>query len=500
MTNNISRSAHPAPPIGLSAKLLAAFSLIVVVSIVVVAVMSRQSAQREFTRFIEKNQAEPPDDLISQLSALYAEQGNWTDAEQVLGQFSLGTEEQRRVPPTLLVDAQGRVVADNWSQLLTDQILEHELAGGWPVQVDGETVGTLILPGSIRPAPGFMLERLSPEGAATLERVRQAILIGGVIAGAVALVLAGVLAWGLVRPLHRLTAAAEGIARGDLSQRVPVTSNDEVGELAATFNLMARELERAEQLRRNMTADVAHELRTPLSIVRGKLEGVLDGVYPATPEHLQPVLEATELLTYLVEDLRLLAQAEAGQLALEKRAIDVGDLLQDVQVNFEPQASDQGVTLALDLPSELPQVTADWHRIVQVMSNLLTNALRHTSQGGRVTISAAVNSSPAVGSSSTMGSSPHRGSSPPPMGGAGVGIKITVTDDGAGISPEDLPYVFDRFWRGEKSRSRAGGGTGLGLAIAKQLVELHGGTIGAESAPGEGSKFWFSLPMDRTTG
>jgi two-component system OmpR family sensor kinase/two-component system sensor histidine kinase BaeS len=335
------------------------------------------------------------------------------------------------------------------------------------VQVGGETVGTLISPGRAPRPPESPPHWIDPAGQETVERVQRAIIIAGLSAGGLALVIAGLLAWGLVRPLHGLTAAAEGIARGDLSQRVPVASQDEVGELAATFNRMATALERAEELRRNLTADVAHELRTPLSVIRGRLEGVLDGVYPATPEHLQPILEATELLTYLVEDLRLLAQAEAGQLGLKKRAVDVGDLLRDVQVNFEPQATDRDVTLKLKLPPDLPEVLADWHRVVQVLSNLLVNALRHTPQGGRVTLSA--KSEPGA-------------------------VKLTVSDTGAGIPAADLPYVFDRFWRGEKSRSRAGGGSGLGLAIARQLVELHGGTMGVKSAPGEGAEFWFTLP------
>jgi signal transduction histidine kinase len=448
---------------------LTAFVLVAVVAVAALALMSGQAATREFTRFILGNQVDPPDDVISQLADLYARQGDWTGADELLGQIAVETTDQPRTPPLLLVDAQARVVTYNWGPQVGDQFSEDALADGWSIQVDGKTVGTLIQPGSRLAAPDAVRGRLSPEGAATVERVQQAILTAGVITGIVALVIAGALAWGLVRPLRRLTAAAEGIARGDLSQRVPVASHDEVGELAATFNFMATELERAESLRRNMTADVAHELRTPLSVVRGKLEGILDGVYPATPEHIEPVLEATELLTYLVDDLRLLAQAEAGQLVLDKQGINIGDLLRDVQVNFDPQAFDRGVTLALDLPPELPQVSADWHRVAQVLGNLLTNALRPTLQGGHVTLSAAASEGT---------------------------VKVTVADTGAGISPQDLPYVFDRFWRGEKSRSRAGGGTGLGLAIAKQLVELHGGAIGVDSTPGAGSTFWFTLPTN----
>jgi signal transduction histidine kinase len=454
--------------IGLFPKLLAAFVLVVIISVAALALLSRQTATREFTRFIRENQVEPPDALISDLAALYARQGDWGGVDQVLAQTDLWTTDQQRIPPLVLIDAQSNLVTSTWVQRFSNPIPEHELVNGWPVQVDGQTVGTLIVAGMRPPQPDVPWDRISPEAAATVARVQRAIIIAGLTAGAVALVIAGLLAWSLVRPLRRLTAAAEGIAHGDLSQRVPVTSGDEVGELAATFNLMAGELEHAEQLRRNMTADVAHELRTPLSVIRGKLEGVLDGVYPATSQHLQPILESTELLTYLVEDLRLLAQAEAGQLTLEKRAVNLADLLWDAQVNYEPQASDQGVTLGLDLPPDLPQVMADWHRINQVLGNLLTNALRHTPAGGRVTLSA----------------------------NASVGqVKVAVVDTGAGIPAEDMPYVFDRFWRGEKSRSRAGGGTGLGLAIAKQLVELHGGTIGVESAPGGGSAFWFTLPL-----
>jgi len=206
-----------------------------------------------------------------------------------------------------------------------------------------------------------------------------------------------------------------------------------------------------------------------LSVIRGKLEGVLDGVYPPTAEHLEPILEETELLAHLVDDLRLLALAEAGQLPLEKRSVDIGDLVQDAAVNFGPQASDRGITLALDLPAVLPLVAGDWRRISQVLGNLLTNALRHTPQGGIVTLSAVVREQ---------------------------AVEVVVVDTGVGISLEDQPYVFERFWRGEKSRARVSGGSGLGLAIAKHIVELHGGRIWVASVPGKGSTFRFTLPRE----
>jgi signal transduction histidine kinase len=325
--------------------------------------------------------------------------------------------------------------------------------------VDDQTVGRLLLSpygrfrDDFRFIVGFTLQRF---------------LIGGLVIGGVALVAGLALSRVISRPVVKLTEATRAVARGDLGVRVTGQYFGELGELAASFNQMTGELARADKLRRNLTADVAHELRTPLSVIRGKIEGVLDGVYPATPEHLEPILEETKLLAHLVEDLRLLALAEAGQLTLEKQAVDMGDLLRDAQVNFGPQADDRGVTLTLDLPAELPQVVADRRRISQVVGNLLTNALRHTPQGGCVTLSATA-------------------------AGRGV-VEMTVADTGVGIPPEDLPFIFERFWRGEKSRSRAGGGSGLGLAIAKHLVEMHGGAISVKSEPGKGSEFRFTLP------
>jgi two-component system OmpR family sensor kinase/two-component system sensor histidine kinase BaeS len=378
----------------------------------------------------------------------------------------------------VLATADGTIVADATGERLGQTLTRPERTWATPIMVDDQQVGLLLL---------------SPFGRhfrSAHPTILRGFLLTGLAIGGLTLVVGLALSRGISRPLADLTAATRAVAAGDLSVRVPVRHPGEVRELAIAFNAMTQELAQADELRRNLTADVAHELRTPLSVIRGKLEGVLDGVYPSTPEHLSPILEEIKLLARLVEDLRLLSLAEAGQLPLEKRTTDVGALLRDAQVNFGPQAADRGVTLALDLPSELPKVRADQRRIAQVLGNLLTNALRHTPSGGCVTLSAAV--------------------APPRAGRAGEGvIKVTVTDTGPGVPPEDLPYIFERFWRGEKSRSRAGGGAGLGLAIAKHLVQAHGGEIGVESPSveglktggvGEGTTFYFTLPLSPLCG
>jgi two-component system OmpR family sensor kinase/two-component system sensor histidine kinase BaeS len=285
----------------------------------------------------------------------------------------------------------------------------------------------------------------------------------------------GVLAFrGIATPLADVMAGADAIAEGDLSVRVPVPERgpDDFGRLAQSFNRMAEELERADQQRRNLTADVAHELRTPLHIIQGNLEGVLDGVYQPTGEHLDATLDETRALARLVDDLRTLSLAEAGQLPLVWESVDVAELLADVSTSFSGQAEAAGIDLRVELEgdSSLPEISADAGRLDQVLSNLMGNALRHTPASGAITLRA----------------EPSDG-----------GVRIVVRDTGEGIPAEDLPYVFDRFWRGDRSRSHASGaGSGLGLAIARQLVQSHGGRISIASQVGEGTAFTIELPGD----
>ncbi len=273
------------------------------------------------------------------------------------------------------------------------------------------------------------------------------------------------------RPISRMTKAARTMAGGDLNVRVQNCGIREINELADAFNTMASSLAHSDLQRRQLTADVAHELRTPLSIIRGRLEGMQDGVYSATPEQVAVLLEETALLERLIEDLRLLALADAGQLPLYFDTLCPSQLLESVAHSFEHQAQACGVTLNVNAPATLPEPLADPQRIAQVLANLVSNSLRHTPAGGSVTLSAWAD---------TQGGQPVVG--------------MAVSDTGRGIREEDLPFVFDRFWKADKARSRVSGGAGLGLAIARRIVEAHGGQIWASSAPEHGTTVAFTLP------
>jgi len=245
---------------------------------------------------------------------------------------------------------------------------------------------------------------------------------------------------------------------------------------------MAGALAQAETLRRNLVADIAHELRTPLAVLQGHVEGLQDGVLSPTPPTLDRLHEETLLLTRLVDDLRELSLAEAGELKLERQPSDLGELLRRSVAAMQPQAAEKGVTLALDVAPDLPLANVDADRIGQVMRNLLANALRYTTAGGSVTVMA-------------RQTEKTRGTGVTGVTGEVPALLVAVADSGPGIAPDDLPHVFDRFYRADKSRSRASGGAGLGLAIVKQLVEAHGGRVWAESEVGKGATFKFTLPI-----
>ena len=264
------------------------------------------------------------------------------------------------------------------------------------------------------------------------------------------------------QPIGEVMAAADRVAAGDYSARVPSRSGDsEVARLIVSFNQMTARLEAQETQRRNLLADVTHELRTPLAVIRGTLEGMADGVYARDDAHLAPVLEGAELMSRLLDDLRTLSTAEAGALRLHPELTDLVALARDAAEAFAPRATAKGVSLSVE--GWAPELLVDPVRIREVLGNLLSNSLRHTPAGGRVHVS---------------------------ISGGESAVTVAVSDTGEGIPADMLPHIFDRFWRSADS-----GGSGLGLAIAKSLVEAHGGRIWAESAAGRGTAVRLELPI-----
>ena len=276
----------------------------------------------------------------------------------------------------------------------------------------------------------------------------------------------------VVSPVQAMTLISQQIADGHYDQRVDIPESlqdaDELGQLAISFNQMAEKLSQTENMRRQLIGDVSHELRTPLTAIKGSMEGLIDGVLPPTPETFQNIYQEADRLQRLVADLQELSKVESGAISLKLESLDIAKLIQSVTQRLQPQFDEKGITLALEIPSLLPRVLVDEDRMAQVLINLLGNALQYTPENGRVTLA---------------------------VRQIGADLQISIQDTGVGIPAEHLPHLFTRFYRVDKSRSRAGGGSGIGLTIAKHLVEVHGGHIWVESeGKGKGSTFRFTLP------
>jgi signal transduction histidine kinase len=294
-----------------------------------------------------------------------------------------------------------------------------------------------------------------------LVRILLSISLMGILVGVIS-------SRGLAAPLNNLAKAARAVGSQDLSQRIEIKGSTEIREVAVAFNAMAEELEQAEELRSNMLAAVAHELRTPLTVIQGNLRAILDDVYELDKVEVARLYDQTRQLSRLVDDLHDLALLEANQFSLNLSSQNLIEIIHDVAAIYQPLIDDQDVMLELDLPDSISVVQADQARITQCINNLLNNTLRHTCRGGRITIRLSENK--------------HE-------------VSIAVKDDGAGIEPEHLPYIFDRFYRVDSDRNRRTGGSGLGLAITKELIQAHGGEISAlSSGRGQGSEFIFSIP------
>ncbi len=460
-------------------RLILSFVLIVLVSVTSVVLIARSNTTTEVRSFMFHGGMTGADSLVQLLQNYYQSQGSWDDVANQLdfpgvgrgrgfgnsGMMNgMGGMMGQRLR---LADAGGNILLDTQNQVPAGKLSNAEKNSALPVEVDGQVVGYLLAEGGVganQVAERFLLNRLST-----------AAITAGLIAVGLALLLALFLTYSLMRPVRDLTRAARRLGAGDLAQRVQVKGNDELAVLGSAFNHMADSLQQAQDSRRSMTADIAHELRNPLAVQRANLEAMQDGVFPLTPQALDPVLEQNLLLTRLVDDLRTLALAEAGQLKLERQPVDLAGLVERMVERFKPQAAQRQVTLRLEngLSSGAGKdasvlVDLDPLRVEQILNNLLSNALRFAPPAGEIVIG---------------------------LARAGSQVQVSVRDSGPGIPEEALPHIFERFYRADRSRSRSEGGTGLGLAIALHLAEAHGGTLVAANDPQGGAVFTLSLPV-----
>jgi two-component system OmpR family sensor kinase len=481
-------------------KLMGAFLLVVAIGAIVIFWLTSRATKNAFNLYATRNGQALAQQLSPILADYYATNMSWQGVETFLqsqlsslsttgitgngqgqgqgpGQgHGVGAGRQDGIWGALgqhlvLANGLGTVISDTTGELNGQTLTSTQLANGAPVMVNDSLVGTILVTPNGYTGTNTLAGQF-------LVSVNKSIILSVVFASVIALLLGTILFVQITAPLRQLNKAANAIAKGDLSQRVAIQSHDELGELSHTFNQMAESLDRNETQRQHLMADIAHELRTPITVIQANLEAMLDEVLPLDAEQVAVLHDETLLLNRLVGDLRILSQAEAGALKLERQETDIGSLIQRVTEKIKVQAQQNGINLEIENTENLPRILIDEDRITQVLNNLLGNALRYTPQDGKIMVSAT--KSPSL---------------------AGT-IQISVTDTGSGIDPEALPFVFDRFYRADQSRARNSGGSGLGLAIVKQLVEAHGGRVEAFSPvfskadkQGYGTRITITLPV-----
>ncbi len=456
----------------LALKLTLAFLVVGVIGAGLVAVLVGWQTQNQFDRYIYDLYHDDLVELSNQMAAHYQQYGNWDGITILIrDQFSPFEAPTGGVPgnshrkinllPVTLVNEDRVVVSGGYEYSAGDRMSRRETNNGVPIELGGETIGWVVVESF-----GDVRETDSPESDFLLN-VNRATFLSAIGAATIALILGGLLARSISNPVGELTNATKVVARGELGHQVPVRTNDELGELAASFNQMSADLAQANQSRRQMTADIAHDLRTPMSVILGYTESLKDGRLQGSQDTYEILHQEAKHLSHLIEDLRLLSLADAGELPLVKRPVPPQALLERVALAQLPQAEDKGIAIQVKAMPDLPVVELDPERMTQVLGNLVSNALRHTPTDGMITLSAKQLDS--------------------------QDLMITVQDTGSGIPTEDLPHIFERFVRGDRVRQRTGS-SGLGLAIARSIVEAHGGTITAESEEGQGTTFKIILP------
>ena len=437
--------------------------------VTIVTVLVQRFTAAEFDNFVVEQERA---NFIDDLTAYYEVNGSWDNMRIVRGKPSSSEQKPQNTFPDspvslvqfMLIDQAGIVVIPGKDYAPGQQIPDAELQHADPVILDGETIGYVIT--------GKKWGDHNRLAEAYLDRINQLLLIAMGGAVVLALLLSFLFARSLSKPLREIATAIQSIANGNLDQQVPVHSRDGIGQVAAAFNQMSANLARANRLRRQMTADIAHELRTPLSVVVGYLASLSEGLLKPNIEQFKIMHDEARHLQRLVEDLRILSLADAGELPLNFQPVAPGELINIAVAAFSQRAEQRHVTLSVEPGPNVRLLHADPDRILQVLSNLLSNALRHTPEQGRITLASRTDERQIV---------------------------LSVRDTGPGIDPDHLPHIFERFYRADSSRHQTQNESGLGLAIAKSIVEAHGGQILATSTPGEGTTISLALPHHKST-
>ncbi len=445
----------------LTLKLTLAFLLVGLTGSIVVALSVRLQTQQRFNQFVVRVDSS---EIVANLLTYYEKNGSWDGVQKDLVGVgpttgSSGGPHRSEPFPITVVDPSGQVVYGRPDQI--GQHLQFDSRLAVPLKTGSDTIGWLVLGFPDRPfQPG------TPESD-FLRSVGTGILYSAVVATALALVIGILLARTISQPIRELRTATQVVAGGDLGYQVTVHTKDELGQLASSFNRMSTDLAHANDLRRQMTADIAHDLRTPLSIILGYTEALSERKLEGSPDTFKVMHEEAQHLQRLVEDLRTLSLADAGELPLMQRDVAPAALLERVALSHRPHAQGKNIVIDVTASTGLPAIHVDPDRMAQVLDNLIANALRYTPEGGRIELVAE---------------------------GRDSQVLLKVKDNGSGIPAEDVPHIFERFYRADRSRGLREGESGLGLSIARSIVEAHGGTISVESVADEGSTFIITLP------
>lgn len=452
----------------LQQKMILAFSAVVIVSIGGVVIFANLDSQRQVNRYMTRGGLYGVMDLVEALEDYYDSKGTWNMVGEVADVYSQRHGRKNahgKASELTLTDQNHFVLWSNAGQVKGEKLTGEMTSRSLEIHGSGQTVGYLVVENGVLQAP----DDITP----FVNRLRRAIFLAGGFASLLAIGLAVLVSRYLLEPIKAITSASTQLSTGDFSTRVDIKGTDEIATLAKTFNQLARNLELAEERKQSLTADAAHELRTPIAVQKAQLEGMLDGVLPLTQKNVLIALQQTNFLSRLVEDLRLLAMADAGEVRLEMRILNIVNLVQQVVAGFQAQAALEGTNLVTVFRPDGEElwINTDPDRVSQILQNLISNALRYGQKGGRILISTRKESDKLV---------------------------ISVQDDGSGIPSTALPHLFERFYRHERARTRENGGSGLGLAISKKLALLLGGDLSGDSSPEGGAVFSLELPIRNT--